>query len=183
MIIFEVNFLFIYKNIDEFGIVCKKKKSFYKNITIILFGPFFFSLSFFFFFSFFFFLYEMSKLGVRPIRQCGLYAGKYGMSCTLCMCTLYIHAHKWMYTCMWHENVHKNWSNLSAFETIAIILFRRHFYMYTVHVCWQSSNWCQKNDQGHKLFITLTWTKPCLKDLECSKAFAFGLSKEKRMED
>ena len=27
MIIFEVNFLLIYKNIDEFDIVCKKKKS------------------------------------------------------------------------------------------------------------------------------------------------------------
>ena len=35
---------------------------------IIFFGPFFF----------FFFLYEMSKLGVRPMRQCGLIAGKYG---------------------------------------------------------------------------------------------------------
>ena len=69
MIIFEVNFLLIYKNIDEFGIVCKKKRVFYKKITIILFGPFFF-----FFFFFFFFLYEMSKLGgaaytaVRPLR-------------------------------------------------------------------------------------------------------------------
>ena len=51
---------------------------FYKKITIILFGPFFFSSLFFFFFFFFFSLYEMSKLGVRPIRHCGLIPGKYG---------------------------------------------------------------------------------------------------------
>ena len=53
MIIFEVNFLLIYKNIDEFGIVCKKKRVFYKKITIILFGPFFFFSFFLLFFLFF----------------------------------------------------------------------------------------------------------------------------------
>ena len=74
MIIFEVNFLLIYKNIDEFGIVCKKKKSvLQENYDHFVWSVFFF-LSLFFFFS----LYEMSKLGVRPIRRCGLYAGKYG---------------------------------------------------------------------------------------------------------
>ena len=75
MIIFEVNFLLIYKNIDEFGIVCKKKKSvLQENYDHFVWSVFFFSLFFFFFFS----LNEMSKLGVRPIRRCGLYAGKYG---------------------------------------------------------------------------------------------------------
>ena len=69
MIIFEVNFLLIYKNIDEFGIVCKKKRVFYKKITIILFGPFFFSLSFFFFFFFFFSSTKCQSWG------CGLYGG------------------------------------------------------------------------------------------------------------
>ena len=68
MIIFEVNFLLIYKNIDEFGIVCKKKRVFYKKIMIILFGPFFFfSLSFFFFF--FFSSTKYQSWG------CGLYGG------------------------------------------------------------------------------------------------------------
>ena len=55
MIIFEVNFLLIYKNIDEFGIVCKKKKSvLQENYDHFVWSVFFFSL-FFFFFSFFFF--------------------------------------------------------------------------------------------------------------------------------
>ena len=53
--------------------VCKKKRVFYEKITIILFGLFFFFSLFFFFFS----LYEMSKFGVRPMRRCGLIAGKY----------------------------------------------------------------------------------------------------------
>ena len=88
MIIFEVNFLLIYKNIDEFGIVCKKKKKSvlqenYDHFVWSVFFSLFFFVFFFFFFccSFFFFLYEMSKLGVRPIRRCGLYAGKYGTYC------------------------------------------------------------------------------------------------------
>ena len=68
MIIFEVNFLLIYKNIDEFGIVCKKKRVFYKKITIILFGPFFFSL-FFFLVFFFFSSTKCQSWG------CGLYGG------------------------------------------------------------------------------------------------------------
>ena len=89
MIIFEVNFLLIYKNIDEFGIVCKNKKSVLQEnydhfVWSVFFFSFFFCFCFFCFFVFvvvvfFFFLYEMSKLGVRPIRRCGLYAGKYGI--------------------------------------------------------------------------------------------------------
>ena len=91
MIIFEVNFLLIYKNIDEFGIVCKKKKSvLQENYDHFVWVPFFFfSFFFFFFFSLFFFVFFCSFFffplrnvkvgGAAYTAGCGLYAGKYGM--------------------------------------------------------------------------------------------------------
>ena len=75
MIIFEVNFLLIYKNIDEFGIVCKKKRVFYKKITIILFGPFFFFFLFLFFCLFFFVVVFFFPSTKCQSWGCGLYGG------------------------------------------------------------------------------------------------------------
>ena len=75
MIIFEVNFLLIYKNIDEFGIVCKKKKSvLQENYDHFVWSVFFLSLFFFFFFFFFFPLRNVKVGGaaytaVRPLRR------------------------------------------------------------------------------------------------------------------
>ena len=85
MIIFEVNFLLIYKNIDEFGIVCKKKRVFLQenydhfvwSVFFSLFFFFFFFLFFLNFFSLFFFFFPLRnvKVGgaaytaVRPLRR------------------------------------------------------------------------------------------------------------------